>query len=85
MSAPTALAALLVELEAFGQQNDATITDRPRRMLNITRDTGEFLAVKRAALACYPSQLGDGEGGPGLDREWLEVFFGPTELFFELS
>jgi len=39
------LAALLAELEEFGQQNDATITDRPRRMLNITRDTGEFLAV----------------------------------------
>src|SRR6185436_12444006 len=39
------LGALLAELEAFGQQNDATITDRPRRMLNITRDTGELLAV----------------------------------------
>ena len=39
------LAALLAELEAFGRNNDATITDRPRRMLNITRDTGEFLAV----------------------------------------
>ena len=50
MSAPTALAALLAELEAFGQQNDATITDRPRRMLNITRDTGEFLAVLVKAM-----------------------------------
>ncbi|MDQ7727609.1 class I SAM-dependent methyltransferase [Halomonas sp. SpR8] len=36
---------LLVELEQFGQENDAAIVDRPRRMLNITRDTGEFLAV----------------------------------------
>ena len=51
MSAPTALAALLVELEAFGQQNDATITDRPRQMLNITRDTGEFLAVLVQAMS----------------------------------
>jgi len=50
MSAPTALAALLAELEAFGQQNDATITDRPRRMLNITRDTGELLAVLVKAM-----------------------------------
>ena len=50
MSAPTALAALLAELEAFGQQNDATIADRPRRMLNITRDTGEFLAVLVKAM-----------------------------------
>ena len=36
---------LLAELEDFGQKNDATITERPRRMLNITRDTGEFLVV----------------------------------------
>lgn len=39
------LQALLVELEQFGQDNDAAIADRPRRMLNITHDTGEFLAV----------------------------------------
>lgn len=39
------LQALLIELEQFGEHNDATISDRPRRMLNITRDTGEFLAV----------------------------------------
>jgi predicted O-methyltransferase YrrM len=43
-------AALLAELEEFGKQNDATITDRPRRMLNITRDTGEFLAVLVKAM-----------------------------------
>lgn len=39
------LQALLVELEQFGQKNDAAIAERPRRMLNITRDTGEFLSV----------------------------------------
>ena len=39
------LAALLAELEQFGRDNDAVTTDRPRRMLNITRDTGEFLCV----------------------------------------
>jgi predicted O-methyltransferase YrrM len=36
---------LLRELEQFGLENDAATSDRPRRMLNITRDTGEFLAV----------------------------------------
>jgi len=36
---------LLMELERFGQQNDAAISERPRRMLNITRDTGKFLSV----------------------------------------
>lgn len=39
------LTTLLAELEQFGIDNDAVITDRPRRMLNITRDTGEFLSV----------------------------------------
>jgi len=39
------LAALMAELEQFGQRNDAMTSDRPRRMLNITRDTGEFLAI----------------------------------------
>lgn len=36
---------LLLELEQFGLSNDGAIADRPRRMLNITRDTGEFLSV----------------------------------------
>jgi hypothetical protein len=36
----------MTELEEFGQTNDRSISDRPRRMLNITRDTGEFLATR---------------------------------------
>ncbi|MDN2670725.1 MULTISPECIES: O-methyltransferase [unclassified Janthinobacterium] len=36
---------LLSELEAFGNTNDAAHTERASRMLNITRDTGELLAV----------------------------------------
>ena len=36
---------LLSELEAFGNSNDAAHTERASRMLNITRDTGELLAV----------------------------------------
>lgn len=39
------LAKLLSELEQFGIDNDQAIKDRPRRMLNITRDTGELLSV----------------------------------------
>jgi predicted O-methyltransferase YrrM len=50
MTSP-ALAALLAELEQFGRQNDATIAERPRRMLNITRDTGEFLVVLVIAMS----------------------------------
>jgi hypothetical protein len=36
------LESLLAELEQFGKANDNSTTERPRRMLNITRDTGEF-------------------------------------------
>ena len=39
------------ELERFGEANDSATTERPRRMLNITRDTGEFLAVLVCATA----------------------------------
>jgi predicted O-methyltransferase YrrM len=36
---------LFNELEELGRSNDQAISDRPRRMLNITHDTGEFLSV----------------------------------------
>ena len=39
------LQVLLSELERFGEVNDNATAERPRRMLNITRDTGEFLSV----------------------------------------
>jgi predicted O-methyltransferase YrrM len=39
------LETLRAELERFGETNDAATNERPRRMLNISRDTGEFLAV----------------------------------------
>ena len=45
------LATLKAELERFGEANDASTSERPRRMLNITRDTGEFLAVLVRAMA----------------------------------
>ena len=48
-----ALDSLLAELEQFGAANDSTVSDRPRRMLNITRDTGEFLAVLVRATAAH--------------------------------
>ena len=40
-----ALLALLAELARFGQDNDARETTRPRRMLNITPDTGRLLWI----------------------------------------
>jgi predicted O-methyltransferase YrrM len=54
---------LLAELEHFGEANDKSISVRPRRMLNITRDTGEFLAVLvRATLARRVLEIGTSNG-----------------------
>ena len=51
------------ELEQFGESNDAVYADRPRRMLNITRDTGEFLAMLvRATLARRILEIGTSNG-----------------------
>ncbi|UCV29860.1 O-methyltransferase [Ferribacterium limneticum] len=57
------LDALLRELEEFGSHNDAVNTERPRRMLNITRDTGEFLSVLvRATNAKRVLEIGTSNG-----------------------
>ncbi|HEX7553718.1 MAG TPA: class I SAM-dependent methyltransferase, partial [Geothrix sp.] len=54
---------LLIEIEQFGLNNDSTISDRPRRMLNITRDTGEFLSVLvRAMNARRVLEIGTSNG-----------------------
>jgi predicted O-methyltransferase YrrM len=54
-----ALIALLDELARFGSENDARETERPRRMLNITPDTGRLLwIVIRAAGASRILEVG---------------------------
>jgi predicted O-methyltransferase YrrM len=45
-----ALLELLEELARFGEDNDARETARPRRMLNITRDTGRLLWIMARAI-----------------------------------
>ncbi|MEO8656034.1 MAG: methyltransferase, partial [Ramlibacter sp.] len=62
---------LLLEIERFGLDNDSTNTDRPRRMLNITRDTGEFLSVLvRAMNARRLLEIGTSNGYSTL---WLAL------------
>ena len=57
------LEALMAELEQFGKDNDGSTVERPRKMLNITRDTGEFLAVLvRATLARRALEIGTSNG-----------------------
>src|SRR6266576_150564 len=54
---------LLTEIEQFGHYNDSATVERPRKMLNITRDTGEFLAVLvRATLARRVLEIGTSNG-----------------------
>ena len=53
MPADESLEGLKTELERFGATNDAETHERGRRMLNITRDTGEFLAVLVYATAAH--------------------------------
>jgi predicted O-methyltransferase YrrM len=54
---------LKAELERFGKANDAATNDRSRRMLNITRDTGELLAVLvRATAARRVLEIGTSNG-----------------------
>jgi predicted O-methyltransferase YrrM len=57
------LTQLLAELERLGRENDAAVSERPRRLLNITRDTGEFLAVLvRATGARRILEIGTSNG-----------------------
>ena len=54
---------LKAELERYGEANDAATNERPRRMLNITRDTGEFLSVLvRATGARRVLEIGTSNG-----------------------
>ena len=53
------LTALLEELARFGKDNDARETERPKRMLNITPETGRLLWIMiRAARASRILEVG---------------------------
>jgi predicted O-methyltransferase YrrM len=77
---------LLDELEQFGKANDGSTTERPRRMLNITRDTGEFLAVLvRATLARRVLEIGTSNGYSTLWLASAAREIGGSVVTFELS
>lgn len=57
------LQTLLEELERFGEQNDKLNKDRPKRMYNISRETGKFLSVLvRASKASRILEIGTSNG-----------------------
>lgn len=57
------LETLKAELERFGEAHDAATNERPRRMFNITRETGEFLLVLvRATAARRVLEIGTSNG-----------------------
>lgn len=54
---------LKAELERFGAEHDAATTERTHRLLNVTRDTGQFLAVLvRATAARRLLEIGTSNG-----------------------
>lgn len=70
------LDALLRELERFGHENDEVKSERGERMLNITRDTGEFLRVLvRATGARRILEIGTSNGYSTL---WLAEAVAPA-------
>jgi len=81
-----ALDNLLEELERFGRANDGATAERPRRMLNITRDTGEFLAVLvRSTLARRVLEIGTSNGYSTLWLASAAAAIGGSVTTVELS
>jgi predicted O-methyltransferase YrrM len=60
---------LLEKLAAFGEANDARETARPRRMLNITRDTGRLLWI--LVHACGARRILEVGTSNGFSTIWL--------------
>ena len=61
------LSELKNELARFGAENDAHETERARRMLNITPDTGEFLSVLEIGTSNGYSTLWIAEAAAAID------------------
>jgi predicted O-methyltransferase YrrM len=73
----TKLAELLAELETFGAENDRRVTERNQRMMNITGDTGEFLALLiRTIRARHVLEIGTSNGYSTL---WLAYAIQPLK------
>ena len=71
MSTESPLFRLLNDLAAFGLDNDARETERARRMLNITPETGRFLAILvRAAGARRLLEIGTSNGYSTIWLAW---------------
>jgi predicted O-methyltransferase YrrM len=80
------LHSLMAELEQFGTVNDSATTERARRMLNITRDTGAFLAVLvRATVARRVLEIGTSNGYSTLWLADAARAIGGTVTTIELS
>jgi predicted O-methyltransferase YrrM len=80
------LESVKAELESFGESNDSSVAERSRQMLNITRDTGEFLSVLvRAARARRILEIGTSNGYSTLWLGEAAIAIGGTVTTLELS
>jgi predicted O-methyltransferase YrrM len=79
-----ALRALLDELAGFGRENDERESDRERRMLNITPETGQLLAILvRAAGARRVLEVGTSNGYSTIWLAWAARAIGGQVITVE--
>jgi predicted O-methyltransferase YrrM len=68
---PAVVASVLAEVAAFGEDNDARVTERSQRMLNITPDTGQLLRILiQATRARRILEVGTSNGYSTLWLAW---------------
>jgi len=74
---------LLSELENYGEKNDTEVTERSQKLLNITRETGEFLSVLiKATMAENILEVGTSNGYSTL---WLASSIPPSGMVTTLE
>jgi predicted O-methyltransferase YrrM len=82
----SALRTLLDELAAHGRRHDAVETDRRRRLLNITPDTGRLLAILvRASRATRILEIGTSNGYSTIWLAWASTATGGHVTTIERS
>src|ERR1700730_11988027 len=67
---------LLQELEEYGQENDARVTERPRMMLNLEPASAQLISILvRASGAARAVEIGTSNGYSTI---WLAWSLGPA-------
>jgi len=80
------LKALLSELEAFGKNNDATNTERSKRMLNLESDAAQFISILARKGKCQRMlEIGTSNGYSTIWWAWVATQTGGHVTSIEMS